>query len=445
MNTAAPAPRLSGEIVALPGASPARSALLRAALAAGLPTARDENWKYASLRALDRQVLVAPTSIDDAAAVAAAAALPARLEGFTRIVFVDGLYSAALSGAPLPAVATLLSETQLQAGAMAPPVGPASTAPQPATPRAIAAGVPVELRFSQINAALSNQGLRITIPAASRAAIEVVFVAAADAAIAASHPALQVELAEGATLDLVERQLGAGALATFTNADVRVRAGRDSRLHHHRLQQLGPRSRHFETLVLEADDRAQCEILTVASGGLAVRSTAWVTLAGQDSSLAWNAVALADRTQVNDAFVRVEHLGRGAQTQQLFRGIAAGRARVAFNGHMVVRESAAGAASDQSLRALLAGGEAEADLRPQLEIYIDEVRASHGATVGKLDEQALFYLLSRGIGRVTAEALLKWAFVADVVARIRIPALRRQAEAAMAAQLRDVVDVGDPP
>jgi Fe-S cluster assembly protein SufD len=108
-----------------------------------------------------------------------------------------------------------------------------------------------------------------------------------------------------------------------------------------------------------------------------------------------------------------------------------------------VREGAAGASSEQSLKALLAGGEAEADVRPQLEIYVDEVRASHGATVGKLDEQSLFYLLSRGIERPTAEALLKWAFVADVVARIRIPALRLQAEALLAAQLRAVIDVGD--
>ena len=313
---------------------------------------------------------------------------------------------------------------------------PRRRGPHPAASR-------VDLRLSQINAALATQGLRIAVPAGGSAAIEVVFVAATDSTIAASHPALQVELADGATLDLVERHLGAGDAATFSNADVRVRAARGSRLHHHRLQQLGPRSRHFETLTLETGDGAECQILTVASGALSARSTALLRLAGRDSSLDWSAVSLADRTQVNDAFVRIEHVGRGVRNRQLFRGIAAGRSRVAFNGHMVVREGAAGASSVQSLKALLAGSEAEADVRPQLEIYVDEVQASHGATVGKLDEQSLFYLLSRGIERPTAEALLKWAFVADVVARIRIPALRRQTEALLATQLRAVIDVGD--
>jgi Fe-S cluster assembly protein SufD len=437
MITALPHPRRLDELAAFGATPPARAALLQAALAAGLPTARDENWKYANLRALDRQVFSALEAIAPATLDAARAALPERLEGFARIVFVDGLHSPELSGSELPAAATLLAAGSLQGPHATPAVA------QPATPWAGGGGVPVELRLSQINAALASQGLRIAVPAGGSAAIEVVFVAATDAALAASHPALQVELADGATLDLVERHLGVGDVATFTNADVRVQAACDSHLHHHRLQQLGPRSRHFETLTLEAGDRAACEVLTVASGALSARSTALLHLEGRDSSVDWNAVSLADRTQVNDAFVRIEHVGRGARNRQLFRGIAAGRSRVAFNGHMVVREGAAGASSGQSLKALLAGTEAEADLRPQLEIYVDEVQASHGATVGKLDEEGLFYLLSRGIERATAEALLKWAFVADVVARIRVPALRRQTEALLAAQLRAVIDVGD--
>lgn len=431
-------PRRLDELATLPGPG---TALLAAAIASGLPNSRDENWKYANLRALDRQVFSPLEALAEASLAAAGAALPAPLEGFARIVFVDGWYSESLSSAALPAGVTLLTGAELADAAAN--VSRAAAPPEPATPGAPPTGVPADLRLAQINAALARQGLRVAIPAGHSAAIEVIFVAVADSASAASHPALQVEVGESATLDLVERHLGAGDAATFSNADVRIEAARLARLHHHRLQQLGPRSRHFETLRLDADEQAECEFISVASGAAASRSTALLRLKGREAALAWNAVALADRTQVNDAFVRVEHLGRGARTSQLFRGIAAGRSRVAFNGHMVVREGAAGAASDQSLKALLAGSEAEADLRPQLEIYVDEVRASHGATVGKLDEQMMFYLLSRGIERATAEALLKWAFVADVVARIRIPALRRQAEEVMAAQLRAVVDVGE--
>ena len=101
---------------------------------------------------------------------------------------------------------------------------------------------------------------------------------------------------------------------------------------------------------------------------------------------------------------------------------------MAFNGKVVVARGATGADSQQSLRGLLAGPEAEIDVRPQLEIYTDEVRCSHGATTGKLDEQMLFYLLSRGLDREAAQRLLKWAFLEDAVATIEVPELRRQIE-----------------
>jgi Fe-S cluster assembly protein SufD len=103
----------------------------------------------------------------------------------------------------------------------------------------------------------------------------------------------------------------------------------------------------------------------------------------------------------------------------------------------VVAAGARGTDSRQSLRGLLAGPEAEIDVRPQLEIYTDEVRCSHGATAGKLDEDMLFYLLSRGLSRDTAQRLLKWAFLEDVIAQIAVPALRRQIEERLAEQLRD--------
>src|SRR6202043_3649055 len=122
-------------------------------------------------------------------------------------------------------------------------------------------------------------------------------------------------------------------------------------------------------------------------------------------------------------------------SEQIFRGIAAGRARVAFNGKVNVCAGAPGTDSRQSLRGLLAGPEAEIDLRPQLQIHTDDVRCSHGATAGKLDDSVLFYLLSRGLDPDTAQQLLKWAFLADVVAKLEIPDLKRSIERALAGRL----------
>ncbi|MBC8024508.1 MAG: SufD family Fe-S cluster assembly protein, partial [Steroidobacteraceae bacterium] len=134
----------------------------------------------------------------------------------------------------------------------------------------------------------------------------------------------------------------------------------------------------------------------------------------------------------------IDHVAPGTTTRELFRGIATERGKLGFNGKMIVRESAHGADSDQSLKSLLTGDGAEAAARPQLEIYTDKVSAKHGATTGKLDEQMLFYLLSRGLDRSQAQALLQWAFIEDTVSQIELAPLRHEIEQLIAAQLNEV-------
>jgi Fe-S cluster assembly protein SufD len=140
-------------------------------------------------------------------------------------------------------------------------------------------------------------------------------------------------------------------------------------------------------------------------------------------------------------FAEIDHSNADTVTRELYRGIATDRGKLGFNGKMIVRESAPGADSDQSLKTLLTGTGAEAAVRPQLEIYTDKVRAKHGATTGKLDDQMLFYLLSRGIERTTAQALLQWAFIEDAVSRVAPGALREDVERAIVAQLSDVASL----
>jgi len=115
---------------------------------------------------------------------------------------------------------------------------------------------------------------------------------------------------------------------------------------------------------------------------------------------------------------------------------------VAFSGHIRIDGRAPGAQTRQSLRGLIEGASAEIDLRPRLEILTDDVRAQHGATTGRLDEDLLFYLLARGIDRPTARSLLKWAFLSDALREIDVPALRAEAERLAAGQLPDVPDLG---
>ena len=173
--------------------------------------------------------------------------------------------------------------------------------------------------------------------------------------------------------------------------------GRGAHLTHYRLQQAGPRATWLDTLSAALATDARYGLVAVNMGGLSARSTTHVQMAGPGAELALSVAALGDRRQTQDNFALVEHIAPRARTEQTFRGIASGRGRVAFNGKIVVREGAPGTDSRQSLRGLLAGPEAEIDVRPQLEIYTDEVRCSHGATAGKLDDDMLFYLLSRGL------------------------------------------------
>jgi Fe-S cluster assembly protein SufD len=172
-------------------------------------------------------------------------------------------------------------------------------------------------------------------------------------------------------------------------------------------------------------------------GGLSARSTARVQLTGEHAEVGVFGVSVGGKNQVHDIFAVVEHIAPNARTEQSFRGVSSGRARVAFNGKIIVHKGAHGTDSRQSLRGLLAGADAEIDVRPQLEIYTDDVRCNHGATAGKLDDNMLFYLLSRGLDRETALRLLKWAFLEDVVAKIEVPELRRQIEHSLAGQLNE--------
>jgi Fe-S cluster assembly protein SufD len=398
-----------------------RRTALASLAASGLPTSRDENWKYANLRPLERLRFIPAT----ATPALAAADLPAAIPGFARYVFVDGGFAPALSAA--------LHST---AAAVTPLAAAADAGRAPAAVPAPAAGALADERFALLNEAFATDGAAIRVAAHPEPVrLELVFVASADALIGASYPRVELQLDTEAQLLLVERHVSAGAEASFVNSAVTVDLGRGATLHHYRLQELAARAIVFDTLSAVVARDARYQLYGINTGAQSARSTLAVRLTGERADLTLAVVALGERQQVQDTYARVEHAAPHARTEQVFRGISAGRARVAFNGKIVVGREAHGTDSRQSLRGLLAGPEAEIDVRPQLEIYTDEVRCSHGATAGKLDDNMLFYLLSRGLEPEVAQQLLKWAFLEDVVAKIEVAELRRQIEARLAQQV----------
>jgi Fe-S cluster assembly protein SufD len=386
-----------------------------------LPTNRDENWRYANLRPL------AKARRDAVAAQPApqAVALPAALPDYERWVFVDGQFAAALSTPARDSCATLL-EVRDAGEAFASMLDSAM------------ASEGVDFALARINAAGGSSVVQIVAPDGARTRIELVFVATAAAAAGTSYPRVQVHAGRNAQLRIVERHLSAGNADAAINAafDLALRA--DSTLDHCRLQNVSDSASCFDTLTAHIGDRATYRLRTVTLGGLTSRSTILVKLAGRAARCEFTAASIANGIQTHDIFAEIEHAGADAVTRELYRGIATDRGKLGFNGKMVVRESAPGADSEQSLKSLLTGNGAEASVRPQLEIHTDRVRAQHGATTGKLDEQMLFYLLSRGIDRRTAQTLLQWAFIEDAVSRVDCAELRAEIETLIAAQLNEV-------
>ncbi|MEJ0087701.1 MAG: SufD family Fe-S cluster assembly protein [Pseudomonadota bacterium] len=386
-----------------------------------MPTNRDENWRYANLRPLAKAKVDA---VADTAPVPAIP-LPPILPGYERWVFVDGRFDAGLSATAPDTPAALLD------------VGDAGDAFAVLLDSEIASGG-IDFSLARINAARGARVLHINVADGAQARIEITFVATASAAAGTSYPRVQVHAGRQSHLRLVERHVSAGAEDPSINAAFDLALRTDAVIDHCRLQNCADQASCFDTLLAHVGERATYRFRTVTLGGLSSRSTILVKLAGRAARCEFTAASIANGIQTQDVYAEIEHAGPDTVTRELYRGIATDRGKLGFNGMIKVNEAAQGADSEQSLKTLLTGAGAEASVRPQLEIHTDRVRAIHGATTGKLDDQMLFYLLSRGIDRRTAQTLLQWAFIEDAVSRIEVAELRAEIETLIAAQLNEV-------
>jgi Fe-S cluster assembly protein SufD len=381
-----------------------RSSALNKALAAGLPPLRDDLWRYADIKFLASAALapIAARPLEPNQPPL----LPARLPGYTRLVFVDGRLQAAWSD-PCPALSLAT-----------PPLVPERTRHE---------------RFGWLNDAFAVDVARLTV--SGEQLIEVIFLATPGPARQAVYPRLEVQVAANADLVLVERHLGSTGAEGLINSATQVYAGAGSRVRHLRWQGLDADAQHLDTtqVALDRDSRYQLTLLHL--GARATRTSLRASLFGAGSTFTLQGVAVASGKHTLDHSLLVDHMAPQTTSDQVFRAIAHEHAHIACRSRVEVGHKARGARSDQSLKGLIGTAGAEIDLRPQLEILTDEVRASHGATTGALDENMRFYLLSRGLDADTARALLEWAFLEDAIAHIELPVLRTAVEQSLAGAL----------
>ncbi len=286
-----------------------------------------------------------------------------------------------------------------------------------------------ENAFVALNTALTTDGafLRIARGAVIEEPIEIFYLTTAVQTPLAVHPRALIVVGEGAHCTIVERYQGAGEGVYFTNAVTEIVVGDRAVVDHYKVQQETLSAYHVATLQAKLGQSATFSSHSISLGGALVRNDANAVLAeGSDATL--NGLYIVNGTQHVDNHTLIDHAMPHGTSHEVYKGILAGQSHAVFNGKIIVRKDAQKTDSKQTNKNLVLSDDAVVDTKPELQIWADDVRCTHGATIGQLDSESLFYLQSRGIGKKEARSLLTYAFAQDVVDRIKVPALRESLE-----------------
>lgn len=401
----------------------------------GFPTTRDEDWKYTNVRPIIKRPfelaseccvgLVEDDLGDD---------LLPELEAH-RLVFVNGRLAPQLSrlgdlpeGVSLDGLARLLDsepesvETYL--GRLAKPSAHG---------------------FAALNLAYMTDGavLRVGKGVAMEHPIHLLYVATPQAAYMGYHLRNLVIAEEGSRAQVIEHYVTLGEAVCLNNVVTEVAVGASATVAHYKLQQESEKTYHVATLEVQQVEASRFDSYSVSMGGALTRNDINASLDAEGAHCELIGLYVAGGRQHVDYHTRVHHLRPEGTSREFYRGVLSGRGRGVFNGQVYVHPGAQKTDATQSNNNLLLSPDAEVDTKPQLEIYADDVSCSHGATVGQLDPEMLFYLRSRGIPEPMARGMLTYGFARDLVERIGIAPIRHRIEVELTRRLpnADVIEV----
>ncbi len=399
-----------------------RAAALERANALSAPTPRDEEWRFTDLAPLNRLRVV------PAAAGASVDVAPFTVsEAGVRLTFVDGVYVPALSSpGALAAGVTVgtLAETL-------------KTKPALIEPHlALHAGFDQQL-FTALNTAWLRDGAVVHLAknAAPNVPLHLLYIATQKDS--ASCPRSLIVAESGAQGTVIEDYVASGDVADtayFTNAVTEIVIAPNARLHHVRLQRESAQAVHIASCAVSLAKDASYVSQSIAFGARLSRYNLDVTHQGEGAEAVIDGLALISGQQCADTHTTMDHVRPNGRCTQLHKTIVGGSAHAVFNGKVLVRKDAQLTNSAQQSRNLLLSPNARVDTKPQLEIFADDVKCAHGATVGQLDADQLFYLKSRGIADTQARNLLTFAFGAEIVHRIPVKSLVARLERAVMTQ-----------
>jgi Fe-S cluster assembly protein SufD len=251
-----------------------------------------------------------------------------------------------------------------------------------------------------------------------------------------SHPRILILVGAASEARVVESYLGVNSGSYFCNVVTELIGGADTVIEHYRLQQESDAGLHVGTLEAALERGCQLTAHAVTLSGSLVRNNVHIVLDGDGAGCVLNGLYLGDKQQHIDNFTEIEHAKPRASSLELYKGVLSGSSHGVFNGRIVVHKDAQKSDAKQSNKNLLLSGNAMVNTKPQLEIYADDVKCSHGSTIGQLDPDALFYLRSRGLSLDEARSLLSFAFASDVVSRVKVGSLRQRLDEYLVARFR---------
>lgn len=386
----------------------------------GLPHRRMEDWKYTDLRVSMREVLPLATAPDQAAFARAEAALKdIAVVGARRLVLVDGVFAPQLSDL-----------AKLEKGVVIRTLRDAlETGDETIRNRILSHASSVDPMIA-LNTAMMTDGVVIEISDGVELKLPVHVVHVSSSAHSSMFTRSLLILGDKASATLIERFVAAQGVTSYHVHDALVvSVGNHARLDHVRLMEDARDAFNISTAFVTVGSHSHFNTFNLTSGGNVSRYQGFITIAGEHSHVATNGVNLLNGTQHGDTTLFLDHAVPNCASREVFRAVLDDRGHSVFQGRIIVKPDAQKTDAKMMTRALLLSDDAEADNKPELEIFADDVTCGHGATTGALDESLLFYLRARGLSEKEAQALLIAAFVGEAIESIVNDDLR---EAAMA-------------
>jgi Fe-S cluster assembly protein SufD len=393
----------------------------------GFPTTHNEEWKYTNVAPIARTEFIPAVAAPAQSVAATLKSNPFADLDCPRLAFVNGRFAPELS-----------SLRELPQGAKVTPLTKALAEGERSVEANLARYATFATHpFVALNTAFLEEGALVEIPKGVVAPkpIQLLYLSAGDGSPAISHPRNLILVGPECELTFIETHVGMASGVYFTNAVTEAVVGENSRVDYMKFQHESEAAFHVATLKFHQARNSRAHATTVELGARLAREEASCVLDGEGCEGTLNGLYVLNGQQHADNHTTLDHAKPHCASRELYKGILEGKSTGVFNGKIIVRPDAQKTDSKQSNKNLLLSADAQINTKPQLEIYADDVKCTHGATIGQIDAEALFYMRSRGIGLDEARNLLTVAFANDVIDKILYEPLSERLRKAIAARL----------